>query len=58
MPNNRNTLKINILDLGKKKRKRHPAGGYYYGDSKNTPKRYQEPKPRVMNAWKILETTK
>jgi len=50
MAENRNTLKINILDLGKKKRKRHPAGGYYYGDPKNTPKRYQEHKPRVMNA--------
>ena len=52
MAENRNTLKINILDLGKKKkkRKRHPAGGYYYGDPKHTPKRYQEPKPRTMTA--------
>ena len=50
MAENRNILKINILDLGKKKRKRHPPGGYYYGDPKYTPKRYQEHKPRVMNA--------
>ena len=52
MNENRNVLKINILDLGKKKkkRKRHPPGGYYYGNPDNTPKRYQESKPRVMNA--------
>ena len=43
MPNNRNTLKINILDLlrKKKKKERRPAGGYYlwHEDPANQPKK-------------------
>ena len=51
MPNNRNTLKINILDLlrKKKKKERHPAGGYYWGPDfpKGTPKQYKSKPKRL-----------
>jgi hypothetical protein len=50
---NRSELKIDIIKFGKgskKKIKKHPAGGHYWGPLKDTPKRYQEHKPRVMNA--------
>ncbi len=51
MTNKRNILKINILDLGKKKKKkqRHPAGGYYWAPDwpQGTPKKYKKPEPRT-----------
>ena len=56
---NRTELKIDILKFGKgskKKKNRHPPGGYYWGPDwpEGTPKKYTPPKSngisRTMNA--------
>ena len=52
--NNRTELKIDIIKFGKgskKKKKRHPAGGYYWGPdhSGGTPKKYTPSKPPIVN---------
>tara|TARA_R100000458_G_C8226523_1_gene209435 strand:- start:103 stop:246 length:144 start_codon:yes stop_codon:yes gene_type:complete len=44
MTEKRDLLKI-IQIPAKKKRKRHPPGGHYWGPLKDTPKKYQSPPP-------------
>ena len=53
--NKRTELRIPIVKFGKgskKKRKRHPAGGYYWGPDHpgGTPKQYTPSKPPIVNA--------
>ena len=48
MTDRKSQLKIDILKFGKgskKKRKRHPAAGYYWGPLKDTPKHYDDTPP-------------
>jgi len=48
MTDRKSQLKIDILKFGKgskKKRKRHPAAGYYWGPLKDTPKHYDDSPP-------------
>jgi len=50
----RNSLKIDIIQIPdkKKKRKRHPAGGFYWGPDHpgGTPKKYNPGKPPTYTA--------
>ena len=56
MNNRKSQLKIDIIKFGpgsKKKNKRHPPGGFYWGPAwKETPKQWTPrlPKNRIMNA--------
>ena len=50
--NKRTELRIPIVKFGKgskKKRKRHPPGGHYWGPLKDTPKHYDDTPP-IRNA--------